>query len=196
MVPDRPGYIRAPADSELRPLTQAEADAVFAATVIMLVKTAPAYGIHQVVEVGRADGDARLTFEDGGSARLSSSHPDFEHLLWLAEWSRSGRPLGVVTGGSHWVTDLNAAHATGVAWLRELPTNPGRFRVAFWAYNPICGLTRDHPEFERIHATLAGAARTQERLWVATHSEETVEDQPDEQGLTAALPKIMDVRPI
>jgi hypothetical protein len=66
--------------------------------------------------------------------------------------------------------------------------------VAFWAYNPICGLARDHPDFERIHATLAEAAGKPTLLWVATHSEEVVEGELDEDGLILAYPKIMDVR--
>jgi hypothetical protein len=160
----------------------------------MLVTTAPAFAITRIDEITRSPAGARLTFPDGTLARLESSHPNFEHLLWLAEWSRPDRLVGVLTDTHGRIIDLNVAHETGVAWIREFPTDPSRFRVAFWAYSPICGLTREHPEFERIHAVLTAAAGTQQQVWVATYSEETVEDEPDEEGLIAALPKIMDVR--
>ena len=45
-------------------------------------------------------------------------------------------------------------------------------------------------------AALTAAAGTQQRVWVVTHPDETVEDELDEDGLVAALSKIMDVRPI
>jgi hypothetical protein len=160
----------------------------------MLITTAPTYGIRLIDEVSRAGGGARLAFRDGSRARLESGHPSFEHLLWLAEWSRPDRPVGVVMDADGRVLDLNSTHETGAAWVRALPTALGRFRVAFWAYSPVCGLTREHPEFDRIFATLTAAAGPPEQLWVATHGTETVDDEPDEEGLIAALPKIMDVR--
>jgi hypothetical protein len=111
-----------------------------------------------------------------------------------AGWSRTCGPVGIVTEGAGRIVDLNVAHDTGVAWVRALPTHSGRFREAFWAYSPICGLTREHPEFDRIHASLLAAAGTAQPLWLATHSEETVDDEPEEEGLSAALPKILDFR--
>jgi hypothetical protein len=162
----------------------------------MLITTVPAYSIRTVADLSQSDTGARIAFQDGSVYCLEVSHPNFEHLLWLAEWSRSSRHVGVVTDATGRILDLNVAHDTGVAWLREFPTDPGRFRVAFWAYNPICALTREQPEFDRIYASLTTAAGTPQQLWVATHSEETVNDEPDEEGLIAALPKIMDVRPL
>jgi hypothetical protein len=162
----------------------------------MLTTTALAYSIRRIDAINRADGDVRVAFHDGSVACLEARHANFEHLLWLAEWSRPSRPVGVVTDSAGRILDLNAVHDTGVAWVRAFPSDDSRFRVAFWAYSPICGLTREHPEFERIHATLLSAARMQEQLWVATHSEDTMDDEPDEEGSRAALPKIMDVRPM
>jgi hypothetical protein len=162
----------------------------------MLLTTVSAYSIRRIEEIRRDDGGAWLTCQGGCRARLDSSHPHFEHLLWLAEWSQPSRPVGIVTDGAGRIVDLNVAHDTGVAWVRALPTDSGRFRVAFWAYSPICGLTREHPEFDRIYASLLAAAGTAQPLWVATHSEDTVDDEPDEEGLSAALPKILDVRTI
>jgi hypothetical protein len=162
----------------------------------MPITTVPAYSFRLIDGVSRTDRGAQVTFPDGSRACLDSSHANFEHLLWLAEWSRPSRAVGVVTDAAGRIIDLNSAHDTGVAWVREFPTARSRFRVAFWAYSPICGLTREQPEFDRIFATLTAAAGTQQQLWVVTHSEETVDDEPDEEGLIAALPKIMDVRPM
>jgi hypothetical protein len=162
----------------------------------MLITTVPKHSIRQIAEVSPCDGGARITFRDGFVAFLGSDQASFEQHQWLAEWSRSNRPVGVVTDGAARIIDLSAAHDTGVAWVQALPTDAGRYRVAFWAYSPLCALTRDHPEFDRIHATLNAAVGTTEQVWVATCSEETVDDEPDEEGLVAALPKIMDVRPM
>src|SRR5258708_21803460 len=103
----------------------------------MLITIALAYSIRLIDAVSRTDEGARIAFRDGPLARLESSHVNFEHLLWLAEWSLPSRPVGVVTEANGRIIDLNAAHDTGVAWLREFPTDRRRFRVAFWAYSPI-----------------------------------------------------------
>ena len=162
----------------------------------MIISAAPTYAIGVLLDLRRSDKGMQMTFQDGSVYHLDEHHPSFGRLLWLAEWSRSGRHVGVAADVTGRIHDLNAAHDTGVAWLRELPSDPDRIRVAFWAYSPLCGLTRNHPEFNRIHATLAAAAGTTQPLWVATFTEETVDDEPDEEGMIAALPKIMDVRPI
>ena len=67
-------------------------------------------------------------------------------------------PVGVVLDAEGRVVDLNAAHDTPVRHVRAVPEDSNRLEVAFWAYSPICVLTHDHPEFERIHATLAEVA--------------------------------------
>jgi hypothetical protein len=162
----------------------------------MSLVTAPNYGVRLVAEVRPTDTGACIVFRDGTTACLDVSHPNFAHLRQLAAWAMQGRAVGVVTDASGQVVDLNAAHDTTVYWIRAFPTDPSRFHVAFWAYSPLCALTRDHPEFDRIYATLTAAAGTPQMVWVVTHSEETVDDEPDEEGLVAALSKIMDVRPV
>jgi hypothetical protein len=152
------------------------------------------YDIRSVAEVKPNDHGVGITFRDGSAAYLESSHPNFHHLLWIVQWSRSGRALGLVVDGSGQILDLNSVHDTSVHWVREFPTDRTRIAVAFWAYSPVCGLTRDHPDFERIHTTLTEAVGTSQLVWVATHSEEVVDDEPDKDGLQAALPKILDVR--
>jgi hypothetical protein len=79
--------------------------------------------------------------------------------------------------------------------VREPAPGSDYLEVAFWAYSPICGLAREHPEFERLEATLTESAGKPKLLWVATHSAETVEGEPNEDGLIPAYPTILDVRP-
>jgi hypothetical protein len=162
----------------------------------MTVATGVTYGIHWVADVVPARGGLRILFRDGSSGLLEASHPQFAVCRINAE-ARQGRPLpvGVVLDAEGRVVDLNAAHDTPVRHVREFTRERNRLEVAFWAYNPICALTRDHPDFERIHTTLAEAAGKPQILWVATHSEETVEGEPNEDGLLPAYPKIMDARP-
>jgi hypothetical protein len=158
------------------------------------VAIAPHYDVQFVSEVCPADDGVRVVFGDGTTAWLDASHPNFTRLQELAVWATSGRTVGFVMDGHGRLLDLNAAHETTVYWLAEFPTDPTYFRVAFWGHSPLCGLTRDHPEFDRIRATLTRAAGKPDRVWLTTSTEETVDDEPDEDGLTAALPKILDVR--
>ena len=61
--------------------------------------------------------------------------------------------------------------------------------VAFWAFCAVCYLTRDHPEFDRILATLWAAAGTQQRVVFAIFTW-PVESE------TETWNKILDVRPV
>ncbi len=155
------------------------------------------YDVQFLKQARPVAGGIQLTLGDGRQVYLAASHPNYP--LWQIQIESKLRdcyPVGIVTDESGQVLDLNTAHDTGVAWIGEFPTDPNRFRVAFWAYSPICGLTRDQPGFDRLRAVLTAAAGTQQRVWVVTHSEETVDDEPDAEGLVAALPRIMDVRTI
>lgn len=155
------------------------------------------YDVQLVRDVRRTDGGVRLTLGDGRPVFLDKNHLDFDAWLIQVESKlRDVYPVGVVTDECGRVLDLNTAHDTGVAWVCEFPTDPNRYRVAFWAYSPVCGLTRDQPGFDRIYSTLSAAAGTQERMWIVAHTEETVDDEPDEDGLVAALPRVMDVKRI
>jgi hypothetical protein len=116
----------------------------------------------QLIQAARpVEGGVRLTLADGRQVHLASDRPNYP--LWLIHVEsklRDSYPVGVVTDDAGQVLDLNTAHDTRVAWVQAFKTDPDRFRVAFWAYSPICGLTRDQPGFERLHATLAAAAAT------------------------------------
>jgi hypothetical protein len=160
------------------------------------VATKLSYAIRWVSEVRPTEGGLRLTFRDGSGAILEPTHPRFAVCRINAE-SRCGRvmPVGVVLDVQGRVVDLSAAHDTPVRHVREPAPASDYLEVAFWAYSPICALARDHPEFERLEATLVEAAGTPKLLWVATHSAEIVEGEPDEDGLIPVYPAILDVRP-
>lgn len=140
------------------------------------------------------DNGVRLTLGDGRRVCLDAGHPDFGRWMrhvgspFLASY-----PLGVVTDEAGGVVDLSTARDTAVYWVRE---SSGGFTVGCWAFAPVLGLTREHPEFDRIHATLIAAAGTRQRLWVTFHDVENVDCGRDEDGLLFALPKVMDVRPV
>jgi hypothetical protein len=161
----------------------------------MSVATRLTYGICFIAEVLPRQGGLRLRFREGSDAFLEASHPNFAACRINAE-SRCGRPLpvGVVLDTDGRVVDLNAAHDTPVRHLRAFEKDSNFLEVAFWAYSPLCALSRDHPEFERLQATLTETAGTPKRVWIATHSAECVEGEPDEDGLIPAYPKLMDVR--
>lgn len=73
------------------------------------------------------------------------------------------------------------------------PTTPDCVRVGFWAYAPLCGLSRGHPEFQRIYATLTEAVAARCVVHVATRTSERVADDFGG-GDPGDLPMIMDVR--
>jgi hypothetical protein len=147
-------------------------------------------------EIRRTDEAVWITLRDGSVARLDLEHPHFDLLMIYVESElRRSRPVGLVMDPSRRVIDIGAAHDTPVRSVRPLVSDPNRFEVCFWGYSPVCGLTRDQPDFERIHATLTQAAQTGQMVWVAIHSQEVVEGEPDEDGLIPGYPRIMDVRP-
>jgi len=155
------------------------------------------YDVQRIVDVQRLDGVVRITFHNGQIGQLSAEHPNFEILMIHVESElRERYPVGVFLDATGHVVDLCGAHETAVQSIKEDPEDRNSFLARFWGYSPVCCLSRDHPEFERIHATLVEAAGTQHRVWVATHSTERVEGPVDEEGFIPAYPKILDVRPV
>jgi hypothetical protein len=161
----------------------------------MSITTTLVYDIRPVAEVSPVDGGLRIAFEDGAIAFLDAAHPTFEVLRLHAESNR-GRPVsvGVVLDAGGRIVDLNTAHDTTVQSIQECPDDYNRLKVAFWAYSPVCYLTRDHPEFERIRETLTKIAGTPTVVWVANHSE-MMEGEPAADGECEIWWKILDVRP-
>ena len=73
--------------------------------------------------------------------------------------------------------------------VRHAEEDEGRLPIWFWAFSPVCYLTRDHPEFDRIRATLERAAASGSRMWLANGMHPV-------EGETEVWWKILDVRPI
>jgi hypothetical protein len=71
--------------------------------------------------------------------------------------------------------------------VRPDEEDPSRLLVEFWAYSPICYLTKDHPDFERLKQTLECAAATDEPVSFANHRHMV-------EGETETWWKLMDVR--
>jgi hypothetical protein len=162
----------------------------------MLTKTNVLLKVEPIQDVRRSDDGVWITLRGGTVAHLDRNHPNFDQLLVYVESDlRRRRPVGIMMDPAGQVLDLGAAHDTPVRSIQELPNDPGHFQVGFWAYSPVCALSRDQPEFERIHATLTKATQSGQMVWVVTHSQEVVEGEPDQDGLIPAYPKIMDVRP-
>src|SRR5579862_9324834 len=159
----------------------------------MSITTTLVYDIRHVAGVHPVDGGLRIEFADGAGAFLDAAHPNFEVLRLHAE-SNQGRPVpvGVVLDAGGRIVDLNTAHDTAVQSVQECPGDYDRLKVAFWAYSPVCYLTRDHPEFERIRSMLSEAAGTPAMVWIANHSE-MIEEEPTNGGESEIWWKILDV---
>src|ERR1700722_8229156 len=99
------------------------------------------YDMQFIKAVQTVEEGVRLPLADGRQVCLAASHPNYP--LWMIHVEsklRDRYPVGIVTDESGHMLDLNTAHDTCVAWICEFPTDPNRFRVAFWGYSPICGL--------------------------------------------------------
>jgi hypothetical protein len=128
----------------------------------MLTTTNVVFKMQPIQDVRRTADAVWIAFRDGSVARLDLDHSSFDVLMIYVESDlRRSRPVGVIMDPSGRVLDLGAAHDTPVRSIQEFPNAPSRFQVGFWAYSPVCALTRDQPEFERIHATLTKAVKTQ-----------------------------------
>jgi hypothetical protein len=163
----------------------------------MSIATAVVHDIRPVAEVAPVEGGLRITFRDGTTAFLDGSHSNFELLRIHAVSNQGGAvPVGVVLDADGGIVDLNTAHDASVQFVQEVPEDNNRLKVAFWGYSPVCYLSREHPEFDRLYSTLTAAAGTRTMLWVANYSE-MVEDQPKTpDGEYEIWWKIMDVRPV
>jgi hypothetical protein len=149
----------------------------------------PTYDIQRVREVRPCDGGTQLVFLTGLSVCLWKEHPEYERILHQARSSlQYGAPVGLMTGETGELVELNYTHQSAVRHVRPDEDDPSRLMVEFWAYSPICYLTKDHPEFERIKHTLERAATMDEQVLVANHMRMV-------EGETETWWKIMDVRP-
>jgi hypothetical protein len=156
----------------------------------MIGTTAQLYDIQRVHAIQPSNGALAIVLASGLLARLTPDHPDRDRMLREAEDSlRQHRPVGVLVNGEGRLVELSHTHETSVASLREDEEDKSRLAVWFWEYSPICYLTREHPEFDRIRATLEQAAASGSRVWLA-NSMHPVE------GETEIWWKILDVRSV
>jgi hypothetical protein len=161
----------------------------------MPVTTSLVFDIRPLAKVQRCAGSVELTFRDGAVAHLDETHPHFDTLMVFVAGESRRQPIGVMLDASGRVIDLSEAHDVTVRYIRENEDSPDRLQVALWGFSPMCYLARNHPEFERIHSTLAAAAGTPSRLWVANHSQMVKDEPATEDGEFEIWWKIMDVRP-
>jgi hypothetical protein len=156
----------------------------------MIGTTPQVFDIQTVRTLRPANGALALTFQSGLVAWLRPDHPDRDALLRDGEDSiRQGLPVGVMVDGEGRLLELSPTFATGVRSVREDEEDPSRLAVWCWEFSPVCYLTRNHPEFERIRATLAEAAGSGRQVWLANRMHLV-------EGETEIWWKILDVRPM
>jgi hypothetical protein len=146
------------------------------------------FDIQMVRAVQPSNGALTVAFQNGLVAWIPPDHPEKDTLVREAQYSlEQHRPVGVLVNGEGRLLELNAAHDTGVRMVRQ-EEGDERLAVWCWGYSPVCYLTRDHPEFDRIRATLEQAAVTGDRVWLANRMHLV-------EGETEIWWKILDVRP-
>jgi hypothetical protein len=156
----------------------------------MLETACQVHDIQPVVNMLPCDGAWKLTFPNGWEVTLSADHPDYELLVGKAQRSMHRRkPVGVAVDANGRLIDLNHTYQVSVSWVRDDAEDSNRVMVAFWGFSAICYLTRDHPEFERIRATLTDALASGGQVVFANYS------WPIE-GETEIWNKLLDVRPV
>jgi hypothetical protein len=156
----------------------------------MLGTTPQVFDIQMVRTIQPSNGAVVIAFGSGLVARFPPDHPDRDRMLREAQSSLAeGRPVGVMVNGDGRLLELSHAHETGVDCVREDEDDENRLAIWFWGYSPVCYLTRDHPEFDRIRATLEQAAASGSRVWLANRMHLV-------EGETEIWWQILDVRPI
>jgi hypothetical protein len=148
------------------------------------------FDIQKIRTIQSCNGAVVLTFGSGLVARFPPDHPDLDKMLREAEDNlQQGRPVGVLVNAMGQILELSHAHDTCVDSVRDDEEDEGRLPVWCWEFSPVCYLTRDHPEFDRIRATLEQAAASGSRVWLANRMHPV-------EGETEIWWKILDVRPI
>jgi hypothetical protein len=156
----------------------------------MLGTTSLVFDIQPVRSIKACNGALTVALGNGLVGRLAPDHPDRDNIQREGEHSlRERLPVGVLINGDGVILELTHAHETSVRSVRLAEEDTSRLEVWFWDYSPVCYLSRLHPEFDRILATLEQAAATGERVWLA-NSMHQVETE------TEFWWKILDVRPL
>jgi hypothetical protein len=121
----------------------------------MLGTTSQVFDIQTVRTIEPSNGAVVVAFGSNLVAHLPPDHPDRARILREAADSlQQRRPVGVLVNGDGHLLELSHVHETSVRSLRPDEEDNNRLAIWFWEYSPVCYLTRDHPEFDRIRATL------------------------------------------
>jgi len=146
------------------------------------------YDIQHVREVLPCDGGTQVVFASGLAVCVRKEHPEYERFLHQARSSlQYGVPVGLMVSDAGGLVQLNHTHQSAVRQVRPDEDDLSRLMVEFWAYSPICYLTNDHPEFDRIKQILERAALMDEQVLFANYQQMV-------EGETETWWKLMDVR--
>jgi hypothetical protein len=156
----------------------------------MIGTTRKVFDIQPISAVQPSNGSLAITFQSGLVTWLPPNHPDREMILQEAEWSRQQhRPVGVMADEQGRLLELSHVYDTCVDSVREDEEDKSRLAVWCWDFSPACYLTRAHPDFDRIRATLEQAAASGGRVWLANRMRMV-------EGETEVWWQILDVRPV
>jgi hypothetical protein len=148
------------------------------------------YDIQVIQAIEPCAGGSRLVFHGGLSGCVPKGHPEFERIVRYAQSSlEHGSPLGFIVNNAGEVVEVNHTHQSTVRFVNQDDEDPNRLMVGFWAYGPLCYLTKDHPEFERIRDTLRDAMRTERPVLFVNHLKMV-------EGENETWWKLLDVRPV
>ncbi|HEV3255699.1 MAG TPA: hypothetical protein VG013_02345 [Gemmataceae bacterium] len=134
----------------------------------MLETTTQVFDIQTIGTIQPYNGALVVAFGSGLVARLPPDHPDRDRMLREAVNSlQQRRALGLMVNGDGQILELSYAHDTTVRSIKEDEEDKSRLAGWFWEYSPVCYLTREHAEFDRIRATLEEAVASGSRVWLA-----------------------------
>jgi hypothetical protein len=132
--------------------------------------TVPTHEIHCIQQIEPVDSGTVFVLAGGARVLLPSSHSDRSLLLLQAQAClKRGCPAGLIVDGNGQVVDLTPAERSLVREVRPAEDGQG-LEVSFWASPSVDRLPLDHPDFERIEATVRAALAAKEQVWFATRT--------------------------
>jgi hypothetical protein len=121
--------------------------------------------------VGPCRGGTEIAFANGRTVCVPAGAPGAGQFIDGANAACvSGEYVGLLFTDTGEVLDLSPARVSTVAFIRQDEERADRLVVGFWAFGTLCYLMKDHPEFERLHRMLQGAAGTETPVLFANHS--------------------------
>jgi hypothetical protein len=117
----------------------------------------------------RGPAGATVCFKGGVLGHLPGSHRSFARWMDLLEDSlQRQRPFGVGLGQDGHIHDVRWADQDRVKWLGEGTEGP--LPIIFWGHAGVYHLERDHPDFQRLYATVKRSAEHEEPIWFVYRS--------------------------